>query len=433
MTGYDHHYKVSVILGSQWGDEGKGKLVDLLASDFDLVARCAGGANAGHTIVVNGIKYALHLVPSGIITEKAVCLIGNGVVLHVPSFFHELDELESKGIKTEGRIKISDRAHLLFEFHKIADGLGEAELSKGTGTQIGTTKQGIGPCYSDKASRINLRVGDLRFFDKVKDVLTRSLEQKRKRFGDFEYDLDAEVEKYREYAKRLEPFIVDGVEYINSAYYSGKKILVEGANAALLDIDFGTYPYVTSSNCTVGGVMTGLGLSPEKIGRVIGVVKAYTTRVGQGHFPTELAYETPEGKILVDIGREFGTTTGRRRRVGWLDLMILKYSLLINGYTHLNLTKLDILDTFDQIKIGVSYNYKGKPLTSFPANLEVLSEVEVVYETVPGWKTSIADIKNYEDLPPNCKAYIERVEELIGRRFNWIGVGASRDAMITRN
>lgn len=426
--------KVAVVLGAQWGDEGKGKLVDVIASEFDVVARCAGGANAGHTIVANGVKYALHLVPSGIVTERAVCFIGNGVVLHVPSLFSELGDIEAKGVKVQDRIKISDRAHLLFECHKIADGLGEDEASGAGNSQIGTTKQGIGPCYADKASRLNLRVGDLRYVDqKFRPALERLVESKRKRFNNnFEYDIDAEVEKYREYAKRLEPFIVDGVDFINSAYAAGKKILVEGANAALLDIDFGTYPYVTSSNCTVGGVFTGLGLSFEKVGRVYGVVKAYTTRVGQGPFPTELSYETPEGKILVDIGREFGTTTGRRRRVGWLDLMILKYSVTLNGYTHLNLTKLDILDTFDEIKIAVGYRHNGRDLASFPANLEVLSEVEVVYETLPGWKSDITGVRKYEDLPQACRTYIERIEQIVGRHFAWIGVGPAREAMIER-
>jgi len=418
--------QVCTILGSQWGDEGKGKLVDILAADYDIVARYAGGSNAGHTIVVDGKKFAFHLIPSGILHPNTTCLIGNGVVLHLPTFFKELDSLDEKGIDYAGRLKVSDRTHLLFDFHQAVDGIREEELAS---EKIGTTKKGIGPCYSSKASRINLRVGDLRFFNHFEENLTHLVENFQKQFS-FEYDIKAEVERYRDYAKRLEPMIIDGVKEINTAHKAGKKILVESANATLLDLDFGTYPFVTSSNASIGGACTGLGLSPNKLDCRIGIVKAYTTRVGSGPFATELLNEL--GDKIRERGHEYGTTTGRPRRCGWLDTFVLQYSHMINDFTYLNVTKLDVLDEHEELKIGIGYSYKGEKLSSFPSNLEVLANVEVEYETLPGWKTDISKCQSFEKLPPAAQNYVTRIEELVGCPVKWIGVGPGREEMIER-
>jgi adenylosuccinate synthase len=418
--------KIWAIVGSQWGDEGKGKLVDILSEKFDIVARCQGGSNAGHTIVVEGKKFAFHLIPSGILHEKTTCVIGNGVVLHLPTFFKELDSLSEKGVQFDGRLKISDRAHLLFDFHQIVDGLREEQLA---GERIGTTKKGIGPCYSSKALRINLRVGDLRFLKHFRENLKNIVEYMQKRYT-FDYDLEAEMKRYEEYAVRLEPMIVDTVEYLNQAHDSGKTILVEGANATLLDLDLGTYPFVTSSNAAIGGACTGLGIAPSLINCSIGIVKAYTTRVGSGPFPTELTDAL--GDAIREKGREYGTTTGRPRRCGWLDTVVLKYSHMINRFDYLNVTKLDVLSEQAELKIGVGYIYKGKKLTSFPANLEVLANVEVEYETLPGWQSDITKVRSYADLPDAAKKYIERIEQLVGCPAKWVGVGPGREEMVEK-
>lgn len=418
--------QICAILGAQWGDEGKGKLVDIMAEQFDVVCRYAGGSNAGHTIVVNGEKFAFHLIPSGILHQDTKCLIGNGVVIHLPTFFKELDMLEEKGIDYKGRMMVSDRAHLLFDFHQIVDGMREEELA---GEKIGTTKKGIGPCYSSKATRIGLRVGDLRFMKHFEENLRHLVENMQKRF-DFDYDIDAELAKYREYAERLEPMIVDSVHYVNDQYEQGKKILIEGANATMLDLDFGTYPFVTSSSPSIGGACTGLGIAPQKLDCSVGIVKAYTTRVGAGPFPTEL-HDTL-GENIREKGHEYGTTTGRPRRCGWLDVVVLKYAHMINQFTHLNLTKLDVLDELPELKIATSYSYQGKKLASFPASLEVLSNVAVEYETMPGWQTDITKCRSYAELPQEAKNYIERVEQLVGCPIRWIGVGPGRDEMIEK-
>ncbi|CAL1705798.1 unnamed protein product [Somion occarium] len=359
---------VSVVLGTQWGDEGKGKLVDILAAEVDVCARCAGGNNAGHTIVVpigpEKIKttFSFHLLPSGLINPKCVGLIGNGLVVHVPSFFAEVDALQAQGLDCTGRLFISDRAHLVFDFHQIVDGLKEVELG---GSSIGTTKKGIGPAYSAKASRSGLRVHHLFDHDTFAEKFRRIVEGRFKRYGYFEYDTEGEIQRYKVLAERLKPYVIDSVSYIHKAIADGKRVLVEGANAIMLDIDFGTYPYVTSSQTTIGGVCTGLGIPPKKIGKIIGVVKAYTTRVGGGPFPTEQLNDI--GVYLQEEGREYGTTTGRRRRCGWLDLVVMKHSCLINGYDSFNLTKLDVLDNLEEIKVGVKYLVNGEELPGFPA------------------------------------------------------------------
>lgn len=421
--------EVLVVLGAQWGDEGKGKLIDLLTPGFDVLARAAGGANAGHTIVVGGVKYAFHLLPSGLLNVNATAVVGNGVVLHVPKFLQEVQSLRDKGVEVEGRVLLSDRAHLLFDFHQIVDGLREGERGKG---KIGTTGRGIGPCYAGKCERSSLRVGDLRSFRSFPAMLRRNLAEKHKRFYGFDYDIRKEIASYYEYAKTLEPSIVDTVGMLNESV-SGKRdaVLVEGANAALLDIDFGTYPFVTSSNCTAGGVCTGLGIPPTAINVVVGVVKAYTTRVGQGPFPTELLDN--DGKTLQVEGHEFGTTTERPRRCGWLDTFMLKYTHAVNGYTEICLTKLDVLTHFETLKIGVSYSVRGRKMTYYPASLKVLAEAEVEYIVMPGWKgVDISSVRKFTDLPQNAQDYVLAIEKLVGVPITSIGVGPSRDAVILR-
>ncbi|KAG0329816.1 hypothetical protein BG004_002237 [Podila humilis] len=411
---------VTVVLGAQWGDEGKGKLSDILSQEADVCARCQGGNNAGHTIVVGKTKYDFHMLPSGLVNENCTSVVGAGVVVHVPSFFEELSNLEKKGLDCTGRLFVSDRAHLVFDVHQIIDGLKELELGRGS---IGTTRKGIGPTYSSKASRSGLRVHHLYNFEEFEEKFRTLVANKHKRYGAFEYDVDAEVARYK-----LKPYVIDSVYYMNKALKSNKKVLVEGANALMLDLDWGTYPYVTSSNTTIGGVCTGLGIPPQTISKVIGVVKAYTTRVGGGPFPTEQLNSI--GEFLQNVGFEVGVTTGRKRRCGWLDMVVVNYSTIINGYTSINITKLDILDQLAEIKIGVAYKVDGEILEGFPANLALLERVEVVYETLPGWGTDISKCRTFEDLPPNAQSYIRRIEALCGVPVEWIGVGVDREDMV---
>ncbi|XP_011004620.1 PREDICTED: adenylosuccinate synthetase, chloroplastic [Populus euphratica] len=422
--------QVSGVLGSQWGDEGKGKLVDILAEHFDIVARCQGGANAGHTIYNSeGKKFALHLVPSGILNEDTLCVIGNGVVVHLPGLFKEIDGLEANGVSCTGRILVSDRAHLLFDFHQDVDGLREAELAK---SFIGTTRRGIGPCYSSKVIRNGIRVCDLRHMDTFPQKLDALLSDVASRFESFKYGpemLKEEVERYKRFAERLEPFITDTVHFMNDSIAKKKKILVEGGQATMLDIDFGTYPFVTSSSPSAGGICTGLGIAPRVVGDLIGVVKAYTSRVGSGPFPTEILGHG--GDLLRFAGQEFGTTTGRPRRCGWLDVVALKYVCQINGFSSLNLTKLDVLSEFSEIQIGVSYKQiDGTPVESFPGDLCLLEQLKVDYEVLPGWKSDISSIRKYADLPKAAQQYVERIEELVGVPIHYIGIGPGRDALI---
>ncbi|KAG0332639.1 hypothetical protein BG000_009858 [Podila horticola] len=416
---------VTVVLGAQWGDEGKGKLSDILSQEADVCARCQGGNNAGHTIVVGKTKYDFHMLPSGLVNENCTSIVGAGVVVHVPSFFEELSNLEKKGLDCTGRLFVSDRAHLVFDVHQIIDGLKELELGRGS---IGTTRKGIGPTYSSKASRSGLRVHHLYNFEEFADKFRTLVANKHKRYGAFDHDVEAEIARYKVLAEKLKPYVIDSVYYMNKAIKGNKKVLVEGANALMLDLDWGTYPYVTSSNTTIGGVCTGLGIPPQTIAKVVGVVKAYTTRVGGGPFPTEQLNEI--GEYLQTVGFEVGVTTGRKRRCGWLDMVVVNYSTIINGYTSINITKLDILDQLDEIKIGVAYKVDGKILEGFPANLSLLERVEVVYETVPGWKTDISKCRTFEDLPVNAQSYIRRIEALCGVPVEWIGVGVDRNDMV---
>lgn len=357
------------------------------------------------------------------------CVIGNGVVVNLPGFFKELESLDKEKVDYSGRFFISDRAHLLFDLHKIVDGLKEVQLGKDA---IGTTKQGIGPCYSHKMQRIGIRVGDLKVFEEVFPAKLRDLvESSRKAYGHFEYDIEGEIAKYREYAKKVAPMIIDTVPYLYNSIKSGKKILVEGANAHMLDIDFGTYPYVTSSNPTVGGIGSGLGIPPQKLSQVIGIVKAYTTRVGSGPFPTEELGAT--GDSLRKIGHEFGTTTGRPRRCGWLDIVQLRYSHMVNGITDIALTKLDVLSGFPEIKIGTSYILDGKEVDGYPSQIDALQNVKVTYQTLPGWTEDITKVRSYEELPKNARDYVELIEKLLGVHITWIGVGPGREAIVERH
>ncbi|KAF6003010.1 hypothetical protein CCYA_CCYA09G2617 [Cyanidiococcus yangmingshanensis] len=432
----------TIVLGSQWGDEGKGKFVDLLAQHVDIAARCQGGSNAGHTVVVNGVKYALHLLPSGILNPTVQVLIGNGVVVHLPTLFAEIEQLDRQGVpNVSARVCISDRAHILFDYHQIADGLMEVERAGTAGGSIGTTRRGIGPCYADKAYRRNLRVGDLQHFRSAElaEHIQLAVQDLKRRFGAAaeealrSYDVRAEVARYYEYARRLEPMTVDSVTFLSDALASGThSVLIEGANAAMLDIDLGTYPFVTSSNCTIGGCLTGLGIPPQYIREIIGVVKAYTTRVGAGPFPTELC--DARGTTLQQVGQEYGTTTQRPRRCGWIDTFLLRYTCRLNGCTILCLTKLDVLGCFDEIQIGVHYRHRGKRLRSMPASLRELAECEVEYETVPGWHgQSLSAVRRFDDLPHNAQTYVRRIEELVGAPIRYVGVGPARDAVIMRS
>jgi adenylosuccinate synthase len=421
---------IDVVLGAQWGDEGKGKLVDVLSQHYDVCARVAGGSNAGHTIVVEGKKYKFHLLPSGILNEKATCVIGNGVVVHLPSFLNELDSLDASGINYEGRILLSDRAHLVFDFHQQVDGTQELSLGR---HKIGTTKKGIGPAYASKISRNGIRVGDLAHWPTFERRFRALAQVHMTQYEGLEIDIEDQLLYYKAISDRVIGMTVDTIEYTNAQYAAGKRILVEGANATMLDIDFGTYPYVTSSNPSVGSVLTGLGVSPRKLRGIYGTVKAYCTRVGEGPFPTEL--EMKEGSVgmhLSQVGAEYGTTTGRCRRCGWLDIPQMQYSALINGFTSINLTKLDVLTGIPELKIGKAYKYKGELVKSMPASLEVFSNVDVEWEVLPGWTEDISTVTKFEDLPVNCQKYVLRVQELVGVPIRWIGVGPNRLDVIDR-
>ncbi|KAF9405999.1 hypothetical protein HW555_013476 [Spodoptera exigua] len=391
-----------------------------------------GGNNAGHTVVVDGKEFDFHLLPSGIINPKCISVIGNGVVIHLPGLFEELKKNELKGMKGwQDRLIISDRAHLVFDMHQqirfqarsallpceagSVDGLQEAEKGKNS---LGTTKKGIGPTYSSKATRNGLRIGDLLGDSAMFEEKFRTLAANYKRmFPTLEVDIDAELARYREYAEKIRPMVRDTVSYLHKAIGEGKKVLVEGANAAMLDIDFGTYPYVTSSNCSIGGVCTGLGLSPLVIGDVLGVVKAYTTR------------ET--GRLLQERGHEVGVTTKRVRRCGWLDLVVVRYTAMVNGYTSLCLTKMDILDTLKEIKIGVAYKLNGKKIEYFPSSMAELSSVEVEYITLPGWACSIEDVRELDKLPEQARNYVKAIEDFLQIPVKYIGVGQGRESIIS--
>lgn len=422
---------LSIILGAQWGDEGKGKLVDILSETFDIVARATGGANAGHTVHVNlngeTRKFVFHLLPSGILRENITCVIGNGCVLHIPTLLEELKKLKDQGFDAESRVKVSDRVALLFEYHKLIDGW--QEDSKGV-KKVGTTRRGIGPCYADKINRRGLRLCDLLDWTLFEERYRENLAWHQKVYG-FEYDPSVELNDLEVQRERLLAMMTDGAVYLNESLNAGKKVLVEGANAALLDIDHGTYPFVTSSNPTIGGVFTGTGMNARHLGELIGIAKSYMTRVGSGPFPTELLDEL--GDQIREAGGEYGSTTGRPRRCGWFDVPLTRYSILLNGFTSLNLTKLDVLDDLDEIKVAVRYSLNGKALDRFPARLEDLAAVTVDYETLPGWKCSLKDVTSWGQLPENAKNYVLKLEEWVGCPIKYVGVGQRRDQLIVRS
>ncbi|MFA6540748.1 MAG: adenylosuccinate synthase [Bacteroidota bacterium] len=420
---------VTILVGAQWGDEGKGKIVDMLSDDLDIVARYQGGANAGHTVCIGDKNYVLHLIPSGIFHKNVKCVIGNGVVIDPVALMEEIAMVKSFGIKIDGRLFISHNAHLIMPYHKLLDKIRESGSQK-----IGTTGRGIGPAYIDKYTRTGIRVVDLLDRKVLAEKLKLNIDEKnqllKKVYGSAEIDLDAIINEYQEFDKKIDPFVTDTSLYLNEALKKKKKILAEGAQGALLDVDHGTYPFVTSSSPTSGGACTGLGIPPTAVKRIIGIAKAYSTRVGNGPYPSELLDETG-GKIR-KIGHEFGATTGRPRRCGWLDMVALKYSIMVNGITEIALTKLDVLDEFDEIKICVAYKKEGKILKSFPTDVRTLEQVEPVYKSYRGWNEKISGYRKWKHLPKNTMRYVETIEKLSDVKVSIVSVGARRDQTIVR-
>lgn len=416
------------VIGSQWGDEGKGKLVDILASKYDTVARGTGGANAGHTIIVDGKKFVFHLLPSGILYDGNVCIVGNGCVIDIETLLKEVANLNTNGINVEGRLFISNKAHVVFPFHKEIDGI--QEDSKGD-AKIGTTKRGIGPTYADKISRIGVRIGDIFEEDILRSKLSVLLKRNKEVYS-LDDSLDELVSKYTDLANKISMYVTDTVNYLNHRFDQpdSKGVLFEGANATFLDIDHGTYPFVTSSNATIAGLLSGTGFAPTKLTDVIGIVKAYTTRVGAGPFLTELLDDL--GDRIREQGHEYGSTTGRPRRCGWFDAFIVKISTQLNGFNALNLTKLDVLQGVETLKIATSYVLDGVELDSLPLHEKDFAKVEVVYKEMPGFTEDISSIREFDNLPENAKNYVLAIEELVGVRITSIGVGPGRDQMIFR-
>ena len=421
--------KNTVVIGAQWGDEGKAKITDLLSSHADLIIRYQGGCNAGHTVVTNGETYKFHLIPSGILYDKAICFIGAGTVIHPESFEKEVTELKSQGVNFKN-LKISPLATITMPYHIEVDGWSESHSGKG---KIGTTKRGIGPTYTDKMARCALKIQDLYSFEALNEKLDMILPLKNKMlekvYGIQPYTKECIISLCEKYAELFKPYVCfDWQDLLNR--YKDKTVLFEGAQGVMLDIDYGTYPFVTSSNPIGGGAATGSGYGPCMIQEVVGVSKAYVTRVGEGPFVSELTDET--GKLIQDVGHEFGVTTGRPRRCGWFDSVIMKYAVLVGGITKVALTKIDVFDNFDEIKICVAYKdcRNDKVYTSYPTDVFIHKYLEPIYETMPGWKTSLSNIRKYEDLPENAKKYIAKVEDLIGAPIGIVSVGPDRDQTI---
>ncbi|WP_139906101.1 adenylosuccinate synthase [Clostridium thermarum] len=416
-----------IVLGAQWGDEGKGKMTDYLAEGADVVVRFQGGNNAGHTVVVGEKEYKLHLIPSGILYGDKLNVIGNGVVLDPKALFGEIDYLQGLGVEvTPKNLIVSDRAQVIMPYHKVLDALKEKARGK---NDIGTTGKGIGPCYTDKAERSGIRVCDLINPTVFREKLEANIEAKNqyitKVLGGETLDFESIYQEYRELAERLRPYVEDISVRVYDLIKAGKKVLFEGAQGMLLDIDYGTYPYVTSSNTIAGGVCTGAGIGPTMINSAIGIAKAYTTRVGKGPFPTEL--DNKIGEWIRTKGHEYGVTTGRSRRCGWLDLVILKTSARVNGLTSFAVTKIDTLAGLEKIKVCVGYKFNGKVIEYFPASLEDLAACEPIYEEFDGWDDSVADARSYDELPENAKKYLKRIEEFTGVKIAIISVGPKRD------
>lgn len=419
-----------VIVGAQWGDEGKGRIVDLLSKRADIVVRFQGGCNAGHTLIVNDQRLALHLIPAGIVHPHTLCIIGNGVVIDPQALLEEMERLKGLGIEVSPkRLLISDRAHVTFTYHRLLDAAREAAGSK---LKLGTTQRGIGPTYVDKVERCGIRMIELLDKSILRQKLEINFEQKAhllSRLPESELQsVDELCKRYLEYGRILAPFICDTTLILNEALRGGKNVLFEGAQGAGLDIDFGTFPFVTSSNTIAGAVCTGAGVPPTLIDAIIGVTKAYTTRVGSGPFPTELKDEI--GSKLREIGMEYGATTGRPRRCGWLDIVQLRFSARINGFDALVLTKLDVLDQFEEIKVCVAYRHDGKVLTEFPASSELLGECEPIFESLEGWMLPTRHIRKYEELPKNAGRFVEFVSQKVGIPIGLISVGPKCDDVI---
>lgn len=421
MSGY-------VVVGTQWGDEGKGKVVDLLGSHVDMVVRFQGGNNAGHTVVVDGNKTVLHLLPSGVLNHDALCVIGPGVVVNPFVLLKEMETLESQGAKTDN-IRISDRAHILMPYHVRLDELEEESDSK---YRVGTTKNGIGPCYADKYSRIGMRMCDLRdwdvFCEKLKETLAFKNAVITKVYGAEPFDYDELVEQFRPVREKLVPMMIDATDVVNNALDEDKTVLFEGAQANMLDINYGTYPFVTSSSPTAAGVLEGVGVGARALGHIIGIVKAYSTRVGEGPFVTEQLNAT--GDALREKGAEYGATTGRPRRLGWLDLPVVRQAVRINGLTELAITKIDILSGLKEIPVCVAYKLDGKEINYIPASLKDYGRAEPVYKIFKGWDEDISQVRDFADLPVNCQKYIRFIEEYTGVPVALVSVNPERNGNI---
>ncbi len=423
---------VIVVVGAQWGDEGKGKIVDLLAERFDLVARYQGGHNAGHSVKVGDKSYALHLIPSGIIHEGKTCVLGNGMVIDPIAFFAEADRLTSQGLQvTPERVKVSSRAHLILPYHRALDHTSEERLGN---EKVGTTLRGIGPAYEDKAGRRGIRVADALNADHLRTRIERNIEDANliiRQYRGTTLDAEQVFNEIAPLVERMSAFVTDTTAFVNRAVREGQSVLVEGAQATLLDVDHGTYPFVTSSNTTSGGVCAGLGIAPKRISGVLGIVRTYSTRVGEGPFPTEmLEGEAEIGQLIRERGHEYGVSTGRPRRCGWFDAFATRYAAEINGFDTVALTKLDILDALDEIKVCTSYRLKGRECESFPAVSHELREVEPVYETLPGWNSSTEGVTELEALPARARDYVEFISEQIGVPVGLVSTGPERGQTI---
>ncbi|MGA1238138.1 MAG: adenylosuccinate synthase [Limisphaerales bacterium] len=417
----------TILVGAQWGDEGKGKIIDVLTEDADIVVRSAGGNNAGHTVLIKGKKYVLHLIPSGILRRNKKCVIGNGVVIDPVGLLKEIDTLLDMKIKVRGSLFISDTAHVVMPYHRLLDA--QREISKGR-TKIGTTKRGIGPAYADKASRTGIRMGDFVQPERFAKILKTRLQEQNsvlRSMGAKPLSYKAVLAEYQATAERLKPFVTNTVHYLHQEMQKGASMLFEGAQGTFLDIDHGTYPYVTSSNTTAGGACTGSGVPPHRMDNVVGVMKAYTTRVGEGPLPTE---NDEISDLLHGLGREFGATTGRPRRCGWFDAVLTREAAIINGIDELAITNIDGLDTVDTIKVCIGYRVGKKTYDHVPHDIETLSACEPVYAEFPGWKTPTDKAKTYKDLPPRCRAYLKAISELTGARITIASVGPGREQTI---
>ena len=401
----------TVVVGAQWGDEGKGKIIDILSRDADIIVRYQGGNNAGHTVVIGDKEFILHLIPSGVLRKGKLCIIGNGVVIDPEALLNEIGMLKKKGIKIDGNLMISESAHVILPYHKVID--------KRRGAKIGTTGRGIGPCYIDKMARCGIRMIDLVNPEGLKKKIYANLE------GSEEFNAGQIYNEYLEYGKKIKKYLANVSQVLNRAIAKKKDILFEGAQGALLDIDHGTYPYVTSSSATAGGACTGAGVGPTKIDKVIGVVKAYTTRVGEGPFPTEFEKDLME-KIRTK-GKEFGATTGRPRRCGWFDAVIVRHAVAVNGLDEIVITKLDVLDEMDKIKICTGYKYKGRLYKDFPADIEILENCEGIYESCSGWMSDTTRATKYKDLTENARKYLEALSKLLNVKISMVSVGSKRE------